>query len=76
MEVPDGGLGDLGDLPPIDVGDTPQPVGTTSVRILPVAVRGAGRITGSRPRYAVEGGGCEENGELRALEKRRIAMGR
>ena len=76
MEVPDGGLGDLGALPPIDVGDNPQPVGTTSVRILPVAVRGAGRITGSRPRDAVEGVGVKRTVELRALEKRRIAMGR
>ena len=62
MEVSVGGLGDLGDLPPIDVGDTPQQVGTTSERFLPVAVRGAGRIADSRPRDALEEGGSEDNG--------------
>ena len=61
MDVPDGGLGDLGDLPPIDVGDAPQQVGTTSERFLPVAVPGAGRITDSRPRDAAEEDCCEDN---------------
>ena len=61
MEVPNGGLGDLGDLPPIDVGDAPRPVGTTSVRFLPVAVPGAGCIANSRPRRGAGEGCCEDN---------------
>ncbi len=61
MEVPNGGLGDLGDLPPIDVGDAPRPVGTTSVRFLPVAVPGAGCIADSGPRRGAGEGCCEDN---------------
>ncbi len=68
MEVPDGGLGDVGDFPLIDVGDTPQQVGTTSERFLPVAVCGAGCAADSRPRDAAEEGCCEDNSGTEGAE--------
>ncbi len=76
MEVPDGGLGDLGDFPLIDVGDTPQQVGTTSERFLPDAVCGAGRTAGSRPRDAAEEGCCEDNSGTEGAEGEEEGNGR